>query len=80
MFFKLFFLIIICFSIPLVVSSNVVINEISWMGTTTSSNDEWIELYNTSDNDINLDKWILKAEDKSPKIELSGKISAKGFY
>ena len=80
MFFKLSFLIIICFSIPLVVSSNVVINEISWMGTTTSSNDEWIELYNTSDNDINLDKWILKAEDKSPKIELSGKIPAKGFY
>ena len=67
MFFKLSFLIIICFSIPLVVFSNIVINEISWMGTTASSNDEWMELYNASDNDINLDKWILKAEDKSPK-------------
>lgn len=30
-------------------SSDVVINEIAWMGTTTSANDEWIKLHNNAD-------------------------------
>ncbi|MBM3257718.1 MAG: hypothetical protein FJZ05_00675 [Candidatus Nealsonbacteria bacterium] len=39
----------------------VIINEISWMGTNSSSNDEWIELYNNTDSDIDLTDWqILK--------------------
>lgn len=33
-----------CFAIN---SSDVVINEIAWMGTIASANDEWLELYNT---------------------------------
>ena len=33
---------------------DVVVSEISWMGTTTSSNDEWIELFNNTDSPIDL--------------------------
>lgn len=42
-------------------SPDVVINEIAWMGTNTSPNDEWIELLNNSDGNIELTGWeILK--------------------
>lgn len=61
-------------------SLNVVINEIAWMGTEVSYNDEWIELYNSTDSPINLDNWILKAKDGTPEINLAGGISAKGFF
>ncbi len=67
---------------PLVKSEglDVVINEIAWMGTENSANDEWIELYNNSEKTINLGGWILKTADKTPKINLKGTIPAKGFY
>lgn len=38
---------------------SVVINEIAWAGTQDSSNDEWIEIYNTTDNMIDLSNWQL---------------------
>ncbi|MBI2039018.1 MAG: hypothetical protein HYT22_01930 [Candidatus Niyogibacteria bacterium] len=58
----------------------VVINEIAWMGTATSSADEWIELYNPTGIDIPLDHWFIRAADGVPFIELDGIIPAKGFY
>jgi len=58
----------------------VIINEIAWMGTKISYNDEWIELYNNSDSSINLEGWILKAADGTPKINLTGTIARKSFY
>ncbi len=61
--------------------SDVVINEISWMGTTASANDEWIELYNNSDSPIIFDGWTLIAEDGAPKdIKLTGSVLVKDFY
>ena len=72
------------FSIPLIVLGanplDVAINEIAWMGTEASYNDEWIELYNNTDFLINLGGWVLKAGDGSPEINLTGIISAKSFY
>ena len=59
---------------------DVVINEIAWMGTTNSVNDEWLELYNNTENPINLDGWQLVAQDGTPKITLAGTIPANGFY
>jgi len=50
------------------------------MGTEISYNDEWIELYNNSDSPINLEGWILKTADGTPKINLTGTIAAKSFY
>jgi len=61
-------------------ADSVVINEIAWMGTTNSANDEWIELYNNTGNSINLDGWQLITQDGTPKINLSGVIPANGFY
>ncbi|MCB8980604.1 MAG: lamin tail domain-containing protein [Ardenticatenaceae bacterium] len=58
----------------------VVINEIAWMGTTTSFNDEWIELYNTTDAPIDLTGWTLIANDGTPTIALSGSIPADGTF
>jgi len=59
---------------------NIVINEIAWMGTNISANDEWIELYNNTEGPVNLDGWQLVAQDGTPKINLSGTIPANGFY
>jgi hypothetical protein len=50
------------------------------MGTQVSYNDEWIELYNNTDQAINLDGWILKASDGTPNIALAGNLPAKGFF
>ncbi len=50
------------------------------MGTITSSNDEWIELYNNTQNSITLDGWRLIAQNETPNIILSGIIPANGFY
>lgn len=60
--------------------SGVAINEVAWMGTTVSYNDEWIELYNDSNQEVDLTGWTLSAKDGTPAISLSGKIPAKGYY
>ncbi|MCF7846126.1 MAG: lamin tail domain-containing protein [Candidatus Peribacteraceae bacterium] len=59
---------------------SIVINEIAWMGTLSSSYDEWIELANPTDSDIEISGWILSAEDGSPLIELVGTIAANSFF
>ncbi len=74
------FFIFFAFSAQTANSLEVIINEIAWMGTKTSYNDEWIELYNNSDSPINLEGWILKTADGAPKINLTGTIAAKSFY
>jgi len=56
---------------------DVVISEIAWMGTTASSADEWIELYNNSASPISLMGWTLSAADDGiPSIALTGTIPA----
>ncbi len=37
----------------------IILNEIAWMGRTSSANHEWIELRNLSDQEISLDGWQL---------------------
>lgn len=59
---------------------DVVINEIAWMGTASSSNDEWMELKNNTGNPIDLSGWTLQTADEKIKISLTGTISANGFY
>lgn len=58
----------------------IIINEIAWMGTKNSANDEWIELKNTTQNPIDLTGWIIMSTDKKLKISLQGIISPRGFY
>lgn len=50
------------------------------MGNKTSSNDEWIELFNNTPSPVDLDGWILKAADGTPEIKMAGIIPANGFY
>jgi len=69
-----------------VAPGSVVINELAWMGTQVDSNDEWIELYNTTDTPINLNGCrLVGAHDlypncREPDITLFGSIPAKGFF
>lgn len=58
----------------------VVINEIAWAGTQVSPSDEWIELYNNTDKEIDLSNWYIYADDNSPNINLENTIPAKGYY
>lgn len=76
------FLVFFCLTSSVQATKNldVVINEIAWMGTETSYSDEWIELYNNTNNSINLSGWTLKAIDGSPEIKLTGIIPASSFY
>ncbi len=60
----------------------VVINEVAWAGTSAiRSEDEWMELYNPTDKDIDLSGWVLRSvTDNTPYIRLSGIIAHKGFF
>lgn len=63
-----------------VIPLTVVINEVAWAGTQSSSSDEWIELYNPGAQPISLDGWSLRSSDGSPNISLSGTISDGGYF
>ena len=39
------------------VAGSVIFNEIAWMGTIASAADEWIELYNVSEEEVSLSGW-----------------------
>lgn len=66
----------------------VVINEIMWMGSMRNDksyqeNDEWIELRNTTDNDINIGKWKIsnaKKKNKEYMIPANKIIPANGYF
>lgn len=58
----------------------VVINEIAWMGSLDSANDEWLELYNTGDAPLDLTGWkIIDDATGEYRIE-TGTIPAKGYF
>ncbi|MCX6760512.1 MAG: lamin tail domain-containing protein [Candidatus Nealsonbacteria bacterium] len=48
--------------------NQVIFNEIAWMGTKNSANDEWIELKNISGNSISLAGWQILNKEKQIKI------------
>ena len=57
----------------------IMINELAWAGTFASANDEWIELYNTSNEAINLTGWTL-TDGGDIRINLHGTISSRGYF
>jgi len=63
-----------------VASLNILINEVGWGGTEASSNDEWIELYNSGSLPIDLSGWKLVSSDGGLDIELSGTLFDGGYY
>jgi hypothetical protein len=60
----------------------IVINEVAWAGTQAHADDEWIELYNTTNQDIDLTGWNLLSADGSPNIkaDFAGIILRAGDY
>lgn len=58
---------------------DVVINEVAWMGTSVS-HDEWIELYNTTEQTITLTGWRLYTTDGTPDITLGDEIGPHSHY
>lgn len=56
------------------------INEVAWMGTEVSHNNEWIELYNPGETAVDLAGWKVVAEDGQPEIELSGTIKPNTHF
>jgi hypothetical protein len=61
-------------------TAGVLINEVAWMGTVESANNEWLELKNLSEAEVDLTGWILRAADGSPVINLTGTIPAGGYF
>ena len=60
--------------------SKVIFNEIAWMGTNNSANDEWIELRNISGTQVNLSSWQILDKEKQIKIIFAtGTIPINGF-
>ncbi|RLC59886.1 MAG: hypothetical protein DRI80_11845, partial [Chloroflexota bacterium] len=49
----------------------VVINEVAWMGTEASSNDEWIEFYNNTDSPIDIGNWSIYGADTGECLNFS---------
>lgn len=66
--------------LPNVVSAQVVISEIAWMGSAGNANAEWIELHNTGSSLVSLEEWTVTAQDGSPSIVLSGTVAAGAFF
>ncbi len=60
----------------------VVINEVAWMGSRTSSSDEWVELKNISTSTVDISGWQLvsKRGRIHVTVPVGEKISAGGFY
>ena len=66
--------------------SGVILNEVAWMGGSSdfglTSTDEWIELKNISNAEVNLNGWQILDKAEQIKIVFDGlvKIPANGFY
>lgn len=75
-FFKSIVFVIAVLSLPNLAQAEIRINEVAWMGTSSSQYEEWIELYNDGTAQ-SLDGWkIYKAGGSTTLISLSGNISA----
>ncbi|MDI6591341.1 MAG: lamin tail domain-containing protein, partial [Patescibacteria group bacterium] len=64
------------------IRNKIIINEVAWMGTGESSNNEWIELKNISGTEINLAGWQLLDKDQQIKIIFNSqnRVLANGFF
>lgn len=69
------------FPFPLLSQTHsIIFSEIAWMGTTNSSNDEWIEIQNLSSERLDLSGWKIEALDGQPVVDLEGIIEAQEFF
>lgn len=71
------YLIPLLLCLPITTQAAVSINEVAWMGTTESANDEWIELINAG-SAVSLEGWTL-SDGMNLTIPLSGTLPASSF-
>lgn len=57
----------------------IAINEIAWMGTVASFNDEWFEIKNNTTRTIDLSLWELSAKEGTPHVKMSGTIAPRAY-
>ncbi len=65
-------------SVPVSALAAVTINEVAWMGGPDSANYEWIELYNSGSEAVNVDGWTL-IDGMNLNISLTGTIAASSY-
>ncbi len=60
----------------------IILNEVAWMGSGEDYNNEWIELKNISDREIDISGWQLIDKDEQMKIVFENgiKIESNGLY
>jgi DNA/RNA endonuclease YhcR with UshA esterase domain len=78
-----FLAILSIFSVVNAESKPVIINEIMWMGSSVSTADEWIELKNNTEEEIDLSGWVIEGAGTSGSsitIPLGKKINANGYF
>jgi hypothetical protein len=68
------------FSFTHVASAAVVLSEIAWMGSASSSADEWIELYNNTATSADLTGWKIAGKGGATIVSLSGTIAPQGYF
>jgi hypothetical protein len=78
MFRFLFVLTFLLIASPISVYASVTINEIAWMGDAESANHEWIELYNSGSEAIDLTGWVL-SDGANLDINLTGSAPASSY-
>ena len=61
-------------------AGDVVINEIAWAGSIDNSNDEWVELYNSSSLSVDLAGWFVEDDYATQYVIPEGVIPAKGYF
>jgi len=86
---KIILFAILFFAIPSFVAAQVIVNEIAWMGTEIEGVEsrqwwryEWLELQNTSDQDVQLTGWSIELhrENLDFTIPLRGTISGGEYF
>ncbi|MBI4835886.1 MAG: lamin tail domain-containing protein [Candidatus Abawacabacteria bacterium] len=59
---------------------DVVISEIAWAGSQDSAQDEWLELFNTTNASIDLTGWHIEDDNGAQTYALSGIIPAHSYF
>ncbi|MFH1284666.1 MAG: lamin tail domain-containing protein [Candidatus Peregrinibacteria bacterium] len=61
-------------------AGDVVINEIAWAGSADNSVDEWIELYNTTSQSVDLAGWYIEDDGTTVYLIESGTIGPHSYF
>ena len=61
-------------------AGDVVINEVAWAGSADASGDEWIELYNSTNQSIDLSGWYIEDDASTSYLIEGASIAAHSYF